>query len=596
MQLYEKLNGARWFKRAWCSQEYVLGKDCIFLIPHSDTVVRLTVTELRLIYTKALSLLFDGDDAHRLEMISLDILAQSPSWNDNIGLDNDNLSDPKKALTATFRRVSELDSSLWADKISLCLNITGITLYYTGRVTDLEECTYVMSVLALAAGDATVLCATGKPLNELYRKSSQSWLRSSQYSDTVSFSLLESQKWKMPEEWRISTMRPDSISLDMIFLTGTIRKPSRESQLRAGLYMSDTLEDNPDVTGERRPLVSNFLGHHHDREARYWSSITSSLACALDCGKDWMSQFLDTVDPEGLLSRNDFETNILLNKADYHLFRSKRDFALDALRFFGGYGVQTIVSSAYILAMKLLCDCPYVPRRDYLIDKWARISGWNHDEEDSPQVDSDPLSWVPEHVRRIIAEPLPSEATPSWLMFATFCVRCLYSVAVDGERAFTMDLGLRNTKAIAIALDEKPTKKRLVLAIPAVLTDSAYSGLRRLWWLEEANNDRLETYRIVRKTHIFGFNDIVADGKVTILKPNVHIVPSGQPGQKLVEYEVAASRFKSWRNFSLMRNLKLLKHPPGTPNGESRESVAKEVLLDLAKMNLPQTYAALQKK
>ncbi|MCJ1479382.1 hypothetical protein MMC13_008067 [Lambiella insularis] len=591
MRVFEKLNGARWFKRAWCSQEYILGNDCIFLIPYSETSIRLTVTELRLIYTKALSTLFDGDDARRLEIVSLDLLARNSSWSGN------SHSDLKKALTATFRRMSELESSLWTDKVSLCLNITRTSLYYTGRVTDLDEYSYVMTLLALAAGDATVLCATGEPLKDIYQDSRQSWLRSSQYSETASFSVLESQQWKLPEDRYMSDIKPDHVTSDMVFMTSPLKTSSEESRLRACLYMADVLEDNPHLTNGRGAMFSNFLGHHHDREFIYWSSIVFCLACGLDCGKDWMSKFLDTIDPDGLLSRNDFETDLLLNKGSYALFRSKRGFVLDGLKAVGGMGAFAVVGPVLTLSIKLILDCPAsVPGRDYLVGKMARLTGMDK-EDDSPEAEGKSHPYLSEAALRAVDATNPTEPAPSWLMYANFCIQCLYSVAVAGEEAFTINLGRDNTKAIAIALGNPPPMGRLILAVPAALTHSPYSGLRRLWWLQEVDDGSVKTYRILRKSHIFGFDDILPDGKKTISKPNVRIIPSGQPSQKLVDYEASAAESATWRprGYSLKRNLQKLKSVLGATGEEPTGFVARKDLLDFTKTYLPKTYAISQK-
>lgn len=73
--------------------------------------------------------------------------------------------------------VAESSCSIVADKISILLNTTGLSLAFHGNVTDSDQCIFVMFLLALCAGDGLALGTAGPHLMAKTGAVSTSWLQ-----------------------------------------------------------------------------------------------------------------------------------------------------------------------------------------------------------------------------------------------------------------------------------------------------------------------------------------------------------------------------------------------------------------------------------
>jgi hypothetical protein len=74
------------------------------------------------------------------------------------------LSIPLPPLMQLISMVFSLDASVMCDKLSVALNISGLNVFFKGNPLTADECCAIFSMLALAAGDATLLCTRGEKL------------------------------------------------------------------------------------------------------------------------------------------------------------------------------------------------------------------------------------------------------------------------------------------------------------------------------------------------------------------------------------------------------------------------------------------------
>jgi hypothetical protein len=107
------------------------------------------------------------------------------------------------------------------DKIQIAINLSGLPLCWMGGAKTEDEVCWIFTVLALAAGEASVLAFRG-PLLELYqgKETVFSWARRS-YNPQVECDVPVNEK-----DLRITSAKPDYLELDLFFLEKPAKRPS----------------------------------------------------------------------------------------------------------------------------------------------------------------------------------------------------------------------------------------------------------------------------------------------------------------------------------------------------------------------------------
>ncbi|KAI8936607.1 hypothetical protein NX059_007006 [Plenodomus lindquistii] len=191
--LIRVFDDCRWFKRAWCCQEYQLNAERTFILVGHE---------------------YDGISLPSQFFVSLeDIFVKA------FGDDHELYSYP------TF--LSELSCSYYEDIISIALNASGLLLSFNKNITSLSHCQFVLALILLSTGNASVLESIGLLPYELPTTSHQGALywhvgEDCQPMDSRNLARLSSNS-------TISHICPESLTLDLFFLDSPLTRPTKDS-------------------------------------------------------------------------------------------------------------------------------------------------------------------------------------------------------------------------------------------------------------------------------------------------------------------------------------------------------------------------------
>ena len=178
-----KIVAARWFDRAWCLHEFLVGRGHVFLVPvcEQDDSMTFTSSAIKILRIDAPFLLqmYDIFIAQNIkhQYTGLDSLLYSGHFT-NIALDNiRRFFDRLRALQLDevfgtegsmedgsymyiFYKVFSHSATHKADKISIILNTMRLSLYLKDpKIIIDEQCIWLASLIVLAAGNVTALTA-----------------------------------------------------------------------------------------------------------------------------------------------------------------------------------------------------------------------------------------------------------------------------------------------------------------------------------------------------------------------------------------------------------------------------------------------------
>ncbi|KAL9041503.1 MAG: hypothetical protein Q9214_004088 [Letrouitia sp. 1 TL-2023] len=88
-----------------------------------------------------------------------------------------------KSLIDGYRGISRYGASIKTDKVAIRLNVVGSDLFYHGGARTAGECEFLLTLIALTAGDPAVLCCSGKEYLISSKDVRRSWLRQPQIGD-----------------------------------------------------------------------------------------------------------------------------------------------------------------------------------------------------------------------------------------------------------------------------------------------------------------------------------------------------------------------------------------------------------------------------
>ncbi|KAF2185598.1 hypothetical protein K469DRAFT_750321 [Zopfia rhizophila CBS 207.26] len=240
-KVFRRILSSRWFTRAWCSHELRIAKYYL-----EDVLAQPRFRALN----------SDGK-----------VLWESFS--------------PKRLSSRNSMTLLALGCSDENDKLQISINLAGLPVYWKGKDKGEDEAYWVSVLLALAAGDASVLGFWGPSLLLSEKgKSFYSWARRS-------FDPLVETRPRMNwTDMRIASATREILELDLIFFEKPAVPPSTSMLELAGKIIQDT------GLGK----ISNVIRECHyreepnsDREGIWTNGITKLLACALECGLEWMA-------------------------------------------------------------------------------------------------------------------------------------------------------------------------------------------------------------------------------------------------------------------------------------------------------------------
>lgn len=302
VRLALKIFSARWFTRAWCNHELLVSRNHVFLMgvstPPEDSprILRMTllfISSLILVcsnydYTGAKDLYHSKlmEPYQKLRQRGfLHIILNPFGLGAGYNLIDENSADSTvhymKSPVETLRNLSKFGATVAADKVAIALNIVGCGLYYSGPDRSEHDCGLLLSVIALAAGDPTVLCCTGAGYNLSGNQNTTSWI---QQPGQLDFAGVAGRKGTHRRLDYVPAFTLNKVELDFIYLVSntdtTLRIASQSYITQAQWFIDGCIETSK--TDAMFRLGASFT------QARRTKILV--VACALECGPRWINE------------------------------------------------------------------------------------------------------------------------------------------------------------------------------------------------------------------------------------------------------------------------------------------------------------------
>jgi hypothetical protein len=278
--LLVKIFSARWFSRVWCIHEHHVAASSRIIINFEtgQDSIATSLDQLSQYIQRTLQSCDDPAWYRRLWSLNNEVEGRlfrwrTPSWKAEIAQAS-GFSIPPPPLMQLISMVFSLDASVMGDKLSVALNISGLNVFFKGNPPTADECCAIFSMLALAAGDATVLCTRGERLLLGEGSKVSSWM---QWPE--SYSRIQAANVTLNSAANL-TVTLQQLTLDLFMLLDRSERSPTESSLHCATQLHDFLEDNGVFARDTRG---------RDQLRGYISGI----AAALDCGLDWMAHAWD---------------------------------------------------------------------------------------------------------------------------------------------------------------------------------------------------------------------------------------------------------------------------------------------------------------
>ena len=296
LPLIMKILSARWFSRAWCSHEFLVSENHFFLIKlesrnsTSERVIKITVPFLIGLYglAKGYRTVCHLIDEHHHNVIARFEEKLLPHWLALRYRDKGDDQSPSlpyfRSFMEVFLETSMLGSSVAVDKMVIALNVVGCEVYFQGGHKTELECGLFLSVLALAAGDPTVLCCSGERIRLSTQSDVRSWLRWPRHGDFAG-SLNPNSTYRRLDH--IPDFTKQDITLDLIFVADdrTVHQASDPFVTQATWF----------IDGRIQLSQAGILSRELDKNFTSRRDINIKiLACALECGFKWIIDGMET--------------------------------------------------------------------------------------------------------------------------------------------------------------------------------------------------------------------------------------------------------------------------------------------------------------
>ena len=306
---FGKIIAARWFDRAWCLHEFLVSKRHVFLVPiwhigceavsvdSSKTIIRIHGPFLVRLYI----IFIEQDIKHqntgqgslltnkKLTGVKIDKIRRfftclrALELNEVFGSERP-LEDG--SFMHMFHQVFPHDAMYNADKVSIILNAMRSGVYLKDRTSlDEDECLWLVTLVAMAAGDSTTLTANGSLSIDSNRESrkNRQWLQIPTLEDQAR----RTGALTIPRTIMDVKIVEEGLELQVLFLgTDAALKPPPQHYLSIARWLVDHRAlcemsiDEPEMRIDTEPDEALY--------AALRIAYIQTLACALACGKDWM--------------------------------------------------------------------------------------------------------------------------------------------------------------------------------------------------------------------------------------------------------------------------------------------------------------------
>jgi hypothetical protein len=275
--LLMKVFSARWFSRVWCIHEHHVGSNSRIIINFEtgQDSVATSLDQLSQCLQRALECCDDPIWYRKLWDLANNVEGQLFRWSipsvRREVAQASGLTIPLPPLMQLISMVFSLNASVIQDKLSVALNISGLNVFFKGKPLTADECCAIYSILALAAGDATVFCTRGEKLRLGERSETTSWMQW-----PASFFRIQAANVALDSTVNF-TVTPRKLILDLYFFQNQSQRSPTEDSLNRAIKLHEFLEEKGMFT-------------LHTRRGTDVRGLIGGLAAALDCGLEWMVQ------------------------------------------------------------------------------------------------------------------------------------------------------------------------------------------------------------------------------------------------------------------------------------------------------------------
>lgn len=311
---FQKLVKARWFRRAWCLHEFLVSRTHVFLIPISqDSTERGSPSSSYSPSTKIfqadgpfLVLLFEIFIQQDLDHHHMGFASQAPTSS----LSGEEITRIRRFFTRLrvlqlgevfgsetvladgsymymFSEISSYDAMYNEDKLSILLNTmnSGLCLIGSPSLTG-AHCWLLTTLVALAAGDVTALAINGNRIPQLEegkRIQGMQWARQPSYGDQAR----RTGTITIARRTAGLKLSYDGLELEVKFIatSNSFISPAKQYLSNARLLI-DHRNLCPISEGKQTMRLDLETDDRLYTDMRL--SYIQTLACALQCGRDWM--------------------------------------------------------------------------------------------------------------------------------------------------------------------------------------------------------------------------------------------------------------------------------------------------------------------
>lgn len=246
ISVFDKVARARWWKRAWCFHEFVVGEpwsdkrhqemyNTVFVLGH-ETDRTITVKWLTLQSILAEVIVKVNHHSPDSKFVSPILSGLDHRTSPLLDSPDRKAGAIKSSFMARFNGVAQTDCSLAGDRLSVCINLLGLGLAYK-RVKEptVDEAYYLAVMLALAAGEKTPLSFAS--MESLVHGGSQSWLmRPVTATDTTL------RKFILGDIKGIHSIKGDQMEIDLVFFEHPFENNTDEELNRTYTVFPDTIK------------------------------------------------------------------------------------------------------------------------------------------------------------------------------------------------------------------------------------------------------------------------------------------------------------------------------------------------------------------
>ncbi|KAG6357497.1 hypothetical protein INS49_013374 [Diaporthe citri] len=456
ISLFDKVARARWWKRAWCFHEFVVGEpwsnkrhqevhNTVFVLGHGvdKTISIQWLTLHSILATVVIEVDHDTPDSVYVSPILSGLDDRTSPLRDS---PDRKAGATRASFMGRFNSVAQTKCLKAGDRLSVCINLLGLGLAYVrGEEPTEDEVYYLAVMLALAAGEKAPLSFAY--VEPLMLGGTQSWLmRPITATDTTL------RKFTLGDMEGIHSISPDRLELDLVFFRHSFESPTEEELSKTFTVFPDAIKSTPPPLKRIGP--NPMQGHRPDEELE--KPRRQFLASVIAGGRGLASRLWAQLERD--VVKYNYNTGIFAD------FQSNQDLR----------------SSAESLMKLLTCD---------------GLKEDNSEDNFTVEAALAFLTWITDP-RSIY-----------WISWSTSRAAC----SRDGEQALTT--GFSATKNFWSMITDETTP--VVVAVPTDLLEVDCS-LTRAWVLVQVGGEQEEVaWKVVAKCLLLGNTDLAKEVRKT---------------------------------------------------------------------------------